>query len=166
MGTLITILIPIGVGTYWIYKNLSAVIKTFRSRGWPTVEGVVIESYVGSGQGELNSQEFEPVLRCKFVVDQSAYVCRKINWNPHKSRSKQTIQAWINRYPQGSNATVYYDPANPWDSVLEPVAPQALGRIIAGIGFVVIGLFMTISCTSGSWCPDMPLEEVIEVLGD
>lgn len=52
------------------------------------------------------------------------------------------VQAALKRYPVGGSATVYYDPANPKESVLERDLPQKFGMIwifIAVIAVICVG---------------------------
>jgi hypothetical protein len=46
------------------------------------------------------------------------------------------------------------------------MAPGAIGKIASGIVLIMVGFTIAISCTSGSWCPAVTLEEALRVLAD
>lgn len=166
MGTLIAILFPIGIGLYWITQNLFALTKSIRSSRWPMVEGVITESYLGAEQRDPKSELYEPVVRYKYFVGGTGYVGRRMDWGSLKTREKEKIHRQLQPYPEGSRIPVHFNPSNPWESVLEPRAPGVFVRFLAGFVFLVIGITIGSSCISGSWCPDIPLGEALEILAD
>jgi|SRR5712692_4757132 len=107
--------------------NLSRALK---SQTWPWTPGVVVsgEEY---GLGENQDYHF----RVTYAVASVKYVCRRVDWAAaHTSRDKY-------RYYVGANARVYYDPANPAISVLEPGVSGWLAlELVLGFGLSAWGL--------------------------
>lgn len=161
MDTLVTILVPVGIGVYLIAKHLTAAIKAVRSKEWPTVEGEIRESYLGHKDADDRGEIYEPIVRYKYFVEGSGFLSRKLSWNPRTSRDKEKVQSQIDQYPEGGIATVYYNPADPWEAVLKTEAHDTFKRIVTGFAFVIIGFAIAISCASGSWCPELALIETL-----
>jgi len=92
MGPLIAIFFPIIMGAYLIYKHSSVAILTIRSRKWPTTEGVVEESYIGCEEVEGKVPFYIPMIKYKFLVEEYAYIGRRINWSTKKSSNENIIK--------------------------------------------------------------------------
>lgn len=92
MGPLIAIFFLIIMGAYLIPKNSSEAIQALRSRKWPTTEGVVEESYIGCEEVEGKVPFYMPIIRYKFLVEDRAYIGRRINWITKKSSNENIIK--------------------------------------------------------------------------
>lgn len=112
------------------------------TKSWPTVEGVVQESRVVRGQGEALSFAY------RFTVGD--YVYRSGGVTPGQSRGigdfapdRFDPAKVVQKYPAGTAVTVYYNPADPRDAVLEPGASWlALLSILLGAFLLVLGVVL------------------------
>ncbi len=78
-------------------------------------------------------------VKYEYEVNGQLYVGDRVNIGPmQKSVNPRKSQEILARYPVGGNVTVYYNPANPQEAVLEREAAGANVAMILGIIFVVI----------------------------
>lgn len=127
----------------WIVIAIAALFLFIDNdtKSWPTTDGVVRTAGVARSGREV-----------PFAYD---YVVGKIRYRGHRITPGQDRAIGIfnpdaadpqdvaRRYPPGTAVTVYYDPADPDDSVLEPgvslftICAWALGIFLVVLGFIV-----------------------------
>jgi len=108
---------------------------------WPTVVGTILESrvQVRTSSSETGT-EFDPVIRYRYRVQGQEYVnstWQKIGNSP----TRQEAQDIVDRYPQGKRTTVYYDPADPQNSVLVPGNTSETSWVLWLFTYVPVGVF-------------------------
>ena len=108
-----------------------------RSPSWPTVKGTV-EISVSSGSGYD--------VTCSYEVDGQTFTCYQVGFGEKKllfnSDDAQRVQR---RYPKGTIVDLYYDPADPEISVLEPgVRPGTYNALIIPVllALMAIGFWL------------------------
>ncbi len=131
-GCLYLLFVPLSVvalafGGWFIYlagNVVSSCMHGHASRNWPTVDGKVIDSSVESSvefgsHGTIHTS-YRPLIKYEYAV--SGVPCSGDNWAFYTlwSTDKEWAASIVQKYPAGSRVTVYYDPANPGESVLEP----------------------------------------------
>ncbi|MFN8383858.1 MAG: DUF3592 domain-containing protein [Anaerolineales bacterium] len=114
---------------------------------WPSVTGTVVKSEVGIHKTSESHTEY-PDVTYTYEVMGKAYRCKQIL--PGGDISGVNVQSTLNRYPLNAQITVYYDPHNPKDAVLE----RGSKKISKMLWFMLIGMnaficFMAISMTRG-----------------
>jgi len=120
-------IVAVVFGGWLIYlagNVVSSCVHGHLSRNWPTVNGKVVdsgvESSVETGTHGVLHTSCRPMIKYEYEVSGVSHAGN--NWAFHTLWSTDT--AWaesiIQKYPTGSQVTVYYDPANPDRSVLEP----------------------------------------------
>ncbi len=109
LGVLLLCLVG-GLFTLWLMWQS---VLAFRSRNWPTTEGTVTESDV-SGHKRV-----ELYVSFRYAVDGVEYTGDHIRFGDHVM-SKEAMAAVRTKYRKSAPVTVYYDPARPAVSVLEP----------------------------------------------
>lgn len=122
----------------WGWRILQASKKV---QQWPTVPGLIAELKPSSEQSDLL-----PHILYAYEVDGKAY--RKVFEFPSGTHPlPEFSRAYMEKYPVGRAVTVYYNPAQPQDSTLEPSAQGdwlvlMLGILLAlgGIGALLISL--------------------------
>lgn len=83
-----------------------------RSPAWPRVEGTVVIS-VSSGSGYT--------VNCSYEVDGHTFTCYQVGFGEQEMMTNSNDAHRVQRhYPKGKAVDVYYDPAAPGISVLEP----------------------------------------------
>lgn len=83
---------------------------------WPSVTGTVVKSEIRIHRTSEDHTEF-PDITYTYEVMGKAYRCKQIL--PGGEIGGMDIQSTLNRYPLNAQITVYYDPHNPKDAVLE-----------------------------------------------
>ena len=122
---------------------------------WPTVGGTILESTIESKTSSSQSRDsqgsttrktttqYVPRIRYQYRVEGQEYennILQKIG-NPGPQRAAQQI---VQQYPQGSPTTVYYDPADPQNSVLVPGNSTETRWVLWLFTYVPIGIFLVI----------------------
>ncbi len=124
LGTLTVIDMPlllIAVGLIVIALVLQ--LRARRSMSWPSTTGVVnsatIDERVKTGSNGTSTL-YCPMIAYEYEVDGHHYMQnRLLMGGPVSSRSRSRVQKWVDRYPEGSAVKIYYNPADPSESVLE-----------------------------------------------
>ncbi len=143
-----------GIGlSYWGYGMLQ---EAKASENWPSVTGTILSSDVsshrstsGSGSKKKTSTVYEASISYKYEVDGKSYTSSRITAGDYSSSSSKRAYRMVNKYPKGSNATVYYNPDEPYISVLEPgttfmsYLPFGMGLLFGFVGIMVFlgGIF-------------------------
>ena len=100
-----------------LISNLPTMIA---SLGWPTTDGKIITRTLGGVRFEEYDGDFytkiEAFIRYQFTVNDVTYTSTSINATDTLYHRYDVAV----RYPEGKVVTVYYNPRNPNQSVLEP----------------------------------------------
>jgi len=143
------VFIAIGAGIVFFARNIAA--KARRSLSWPIAEGLVSHSAVllrtEQTSNSNNAAIYKADIAYRFKVQGRDYSSSQITLMDYSS-SMARAEDLVARYPDGSSVSVYYNPANPSESVLEPGATrgiQILGLIggifaAAGVAFLFMSL--------------------------
>jgi hypothetical protein len=114
-----------------------------RAGRWPEVAGRVIASRVKSRRNEPGEPGYDfhdtevsndPFVEYEYQVGGRKYRCSRVTIGEKTAGSE--LEAILGRYPVGAAVTVYYDPVNPSDALLERVLPTAM--MVAGGGAVLL----------------------------
>jgi hypothetical protein len=138
-----------GVGVFAIYTGRKSVRQADASQGWPATTGAITEKHVAHSlhtdtDGD-SSDSYSPQVSYSYQVLGQQYTGNKISFGFAKSHnSYQKAEAELTRFPLGSPVTVYYNPSNPAEAVLERKAGGAVLATILGVFFIFLGL--CISC--------------------
>lgn len=118
--------------------------RAFRSRGWPSAEGIVTESSVftdtrrAKNPAAKRSTSTEEALHAPqvfytFTVGGRGHSGSRISFTDDRTSDYAEAQMLVSRYPSQSAVTVYYDPADPELSVLERRGGGP-NRVAIGVG--------------------------------
>lgn len=108
---------------------------------WPSTIGTVSLSTLQRRRSSNNRGFVSyPVVQYSYQVGGQTYQGQKIAPGPEVGGSGAS--AVIARYPIGAQVTVYYDPQNPADAVLEQKAPAQW------ILWLVLGIFDCVLCST------------------
>jgi hypothetical protein len=120
--------------TYW--KNQVAA-ATFT-----TAPGMVVSSKIDTSS-DSESTTVRPAIKYTFVVNDKEYVSNQYSYGDFGSSDARYARTAVNSCPPGKAVTVYYDPANPSDSVLSFEASTATNFMLMFLQpFVAVGLVM------------------------
>jgi hypothetical protein len=135
--------IPLGTfgGLYFLLAAREARRLSKASRSWPVVEGVVTKSTTcqfTDFEGKLFKIYYKPQLTYEYVVNGQSYSSDRLRWDEARFRTQAGAEQVSADYPSGSKVSVYYDPARPERSVLNPHSGQ--GWVEDLIGYSLVGL--------------------------
>jgi hypothetical protein len=114
---------------------------------WPSVTGVVVRSEVKVRRTSDDHTEY-PDISYTYEVMGKSYRCKQIM--PGGEIGGINVTSTLERYPVGAQVTVYYDPRNPKDAVLE----QGKKKFSNMLWFMLILMnlficYMTVAMTRG-----------------
>jgi hypothetical protein len=123
---------------YW-YFRWKANVRT----GWPTVTGTIIASVTFVEEGEYGKTTY-PSVSYSYEVAGRIYEGDRIEWSgPLWTDNLQRLQRFGSAHPVGSRVTVYYDPDNPANALLEPKALGAAEMFLyLAVLFGIVGLLL------------------------
>lgn len=122
------------------FHGLKQLKMSIASKNWPIAMGKIICSGVLRNRGVYRLD-----LEYKYTVNGNKYLSNKVSFGHWDSSSQRKTQKIVNRYTTGKCVTVYYDPHNPKNAVLEPGANLGVcqtilfGGIFAGCGLLFWG---------------------------
>ena len=132
-------------GVFMIIMNIRARKKAEASQSWPSTTGEVFSTDVkrstSTDSEGYNTTTYEPVIIYGYNVIGSDYESSKISFG--LKRTYNTVakaNQVLENYPKGSAVTVYYNPDNPSEAVLERKVGSKLVGMIIGIVFLFISL--------------------------
>jgi hypothetical protein len=118
--------------------------RAARSRGWPSVRGRVVRSLVREETELVRHPDepptmYHPQVRYEYVVDGREYAATRIALMDRAASWRSYADRVIARYPYGREITVYYDPDDPRQAVLERDEAKfwAMCFVAGGVALVV-----------------------------
>jgi len=138
-----------GVGVFAIYTGRKSIRQADASQRWPATTGKITNAqveYSSSIDTEGDSRDsYSPRVSYEYQALGQTYTGTKISFGFSKSYgSRRQAEDELARYPLGSQVTVYYDPSNPAEAVLERKAGGSMLATVVGVIFIVLSL--CISC--------------------
>jgi hypothetical protein len=111
------------------------------SAAWPTAEGIVTRSEVTHSTDADGDDTYRPEVTYEYSVQNRSYENYTIKFGENSYSSQRQAEEIGARYPLGRQVAVYYDPADPGRSVLEPGVSGG-SYIVLGVGvlFVAVAL--------------------------
>ena len=100
---------------------------------WPQVTGTVTQSGLDTDDGYRTNVVYE------YTVNGVGYSSSRVQFGtPTTYIRKSSAEAAVSHYPANFHVTVYYDPENPAEAVLDRTSPGGLEYIISGIVILVM----------------------------
>jgi uncharacterized protein DUF3592 len=115
------------------------------SSDWPSTRGAVTSSSLSSTKHVRagSSETWTVHVSYSYKVGGASHVGTAIHKGGFPSYdSKSEARAVLSRYGEGAAVTVFYDPSNPSDAVLEPGVGAATGSL--GVGALLVGLVVAL----------------------
>jgi Protein of unknown function (DUF3592) len=129
----------------FLVSNRRAALAAAR---WPTTTGTILSSTAEAQRvfapgGRTTTQVWWPLVEYSYTVDGRSYYSSRLAFGANVGGARTLAEATVARYPGGSQVTVYFDPANPSSSVLEPRIAFAWFTLVLTIGFFAAALFFS-----------------------
>ena len=133
-------------GIAFVLIGYNSMQKAKAAKAWPTVEGRItaseVDSYWKRDRDSGSQRMHQAKIAYEYTVDGENYESTKISFMNTSSSMRSQAQAVVKKYPAGGTATIYYNPLNPQEAVLEPGATGgAMFFMAAGGIFALIGIF-------------------------
>jgi Protein of unknown function (DUF3592) len=147
VGVLMSLVfIAIGLGMLYYARTMSA--KAQKSLSWPSTEGVISHSAV-LRQANSNDVTYKADVAYRYKVRGHDYSSERITLVDFSSGAGRA-QGIVSRYPDAAPVTVYYNPVDPADAVLERGGTSGIGLLyIVGGAFAAVGLFFFVGSLTG-----------------
>ena len=122
---LVFFVVPVGGLIFVVSRTFLA---AWRSKSWPTVQGVIMISEVTKLKRDYRSfaNNYREKLQYEYQVDGNSYSSNIISltdsavlWFGSGGRSRSVASRIVQNYPVGKLIIVHYDPPNPNLAVLE-----------------------------------------------
>ena len=114
--------------------------KADASLSWPNVPGTVIESEMDQYEDEEDGRMYRAIVVYRYSLDGGEFESDRISLGGNFSTSDRTfIFETLKKYPVDQQVTVFYNPASPAESALEPGTSTG-GYIVYGLGLGFLGL--------------------------
>jgi len=106
------------LGAFILAKTEYNRARAVESLGWPATQGEVRRSEVSSRLVKFG-RRYRLLFACDYVVAGRGYRTEKVQFGSGWVTSRDLIEAFAASYPVGSRPTVYYDPDDPQEAVVE-----------------------------------------------
>ena len=115
---LVTALIA-ALSYFVVFYSVRGAVRQHFSESYPHVKGTVISSTVTITHGSKGRVYYYPQIDYRYTVNGSEYTgsCYRYDNQPNGSASAYAI---VNSHPPNSTVDVYYNPADPTDTLLSP----------------------------------------------
>ncbi|MFN8411631.1 MAG: DUF3592 domain-containing protein [Anaerolineales bacterium] len=127
---------------YWDKLNADR-----KCTSWPSVPGKITFSRIEKrsnfdwhNRGRYT--RYVPVIKYSYNVGGTSYHAEQIGNGIYVGITRNAVKYWTNRFPVGTTAPVYYDPANPSTALLVPKTNSNIIGFIVGIGISMSSIFL------------------------
>lgn len=144
-------------GIFVLFQLLKTYFLFKQSQHWSTTEGMVLFSGVDSQtsvEPEGSNTTYQAKVIYQYIVSGQTYEHNRIAFNSDLRTTNYNKQAELaSRYPQGEPITVYYDPDDPEQAVLERKVSAVLLTLLMAAVFIGISILIALF-TLGNNPPD------------
>lgn len=134
-------LIFLPMAVMFVAAVANKMLEVRRAAGWSTAVGRIVKSSTAAERhrfaGETTTVKTMPVVEYEFSVDGRKIRGDRIGIGEDSGGAN--TESTLRRYTVGAAVTVYYDPANPKNCVLERGVPEGIGK---GLAIIVGGVIV------------------------
>ena len=147
--------IPLIIGVIFIMISLLLIIfglrarkKALAARQWPTAPGKVISASLKEHRS-YDSQEhrtnitYEPQVTYEYRFGSETLKRDRLGFGT-TSYNRSTAVKKLEQYPQGGTVTVYINPDNPYEALLDISTGSSIFLMVMGGVFLLIGVVLVI----------------------
>jgi hypothetical protein len=127
-----------GMGVWAVRKardmQSDALSDQQRARSWSETQARVVRAMVRDrthGHGKYKAVKAVPDIAYDYDVLGRSYRGNRVRFGMVEFNLPSNAQALVDRYPEGAIIGIRYNPANPGESVIEPVANAQTGMKVA-----------------------------------
>ncbi|MCU0522065.1 MAG: DUF3592 domain-containing protein [Anaerolineae bacterium] len=133
----------VGLGIFLVLQGVRSRSKAADSQTWPSVVGMVEEVEVRESRSRDEDGHIDiayyPHVGYAYDVAGQSYRAHRVTFGAIKPvKQAAIVKTALERYPLGSQVTVYYNPQKPSEAVLERDATHTQALLV--IGIVCLGL--------------------------
>jgi len=122
-----------GIGVSVVCIGIARLDRALSMRRWQAVQGEILRSEVIEEQRANDGQTFyQPALMYGYIVGETELAGHRRG--PISATVRFYAESVVKQYPPGRIVTVYFDPANPKDSVLERRTASVWPGVLIGLG--------------------------------
>lgn len=150
----IILLITLAAGVALIYLGIRNRKKAEAGRNWPSTQGTVTVSKVLENSSTNNDGHttfnYSPGIEYRYTVAGLFFTGNKISPGSETSYGEPALVTPIlEKYPAGAPVSVYYNPENPSEAVLERRPDRSRLMIILGVILLLINICIAIGIGYG-----------------
>ncbi len=125
--------------------GLTLIARAYASNSWVSTQGQIIRSNVithrARGGPNNNAPSFSADVAYRYSVAGVVHTSDRIKFGMGSTSARSNAEFWVNRYRAGTTTTVYHDPDNPAQAVLERgISITTMFPLGVGLLFSVVGL--------------------------
>ena len=110
----IFLIVGVGLGAFMVLN----LIRGRRSRNWPTVPGIVMDSQVSSYYDDEGDRMYGVAIMYRYEVDGLEFTSDRRTFGEFNSSNHGRAEGIVAQYMPGSNVQVHYDSDDPGNAVL------------------------------------------------
>ena len=106
---------------FWMIEvqGVEVLMRQHAAESFPGTQGTVLQSRVTTTRGSKGSIHYHVSISYQYVLDGRTYFGGRYRYDGHPGNANAAY-AVVGSHPAGSTVQVYYNPLNPWDTVLSP----------------------------------------------
>jgi hypothetical protein len=150
---IIVCLIFIGIGVSMLIKLAQSYSNLKHSENWLSTLGKIISSeldaQITTDDDGFQTTTYLAKIFFTYTVDGNSFESEHINFDyGMRTSNLRAQQDVVDQYPEGKIVTVFYDPADPQQAVIEKRVNGTFTTILVSAVFILIGLVVAISSLS------------------
>jgi hypothetical protein len=124
----------------WFTFSVIGVTKAIITKSWPKIKGSIISTEVKEVKSFKGATKFAPVVHYSYTFNNEEFISDKYSSTLARGSSIWADEV-ISHYPDNSAISIYYNPQNPKESVLDPgLHADNYWRVILSSFFIFVVL--------------------------
>ncbi len=129
--TLLFFVAAVGVETYLI----NMFIKAWNAVNWPTTKGIIVKSELEKHLSIKTS--YEAFIEYTYQIGEKQYKSKDVRARGSNAKYRSELTPLVEKFPAGKEVTVYYNPVNPSDALLE-VGVDGIDQLVVVLPVLLI----------------------------
>lgn len=140
--------VPLLAGLYFIYQGIIQGTKAKKAmETWQKVPGVILSAKISSHRIHNSKRPphttYRPDVSYQYEVQGQTYTADSLGFGT-STYGLSKAEKMLSPYAAGGKVTVYYDPQDPAQAVLEPKPLGAANNIVLGIMLILLAIIALI----------------------